>query len=89
MLVEFEACYGPDPKGTSSRDPEQSSFGRWNVFSSDELEQYGFEPDRLSWRAGAKYGLRSTSAELLLSDILIDLDAAAEDVRTLIKELEA
>jgi len=87
-LAEFEVCYGPDPTGMSPRDRDQSSVGRWNAFSAAELGKCGFEPDRLPWRAGTKYGNQRTPAGFLLGDILIDLDAAAEDVRTLIKELE-
>lgn len=48
-FAEFEACYGKDPNGRSSRSSKNSSGGRWRNFTLDEVKEHDFKLDAFKW----------------------------------------
>jgi type I restriction enzyme M protein len=48
-FAEFEACYGPDPYGSSKRSDADSSEGRWRNFTLDEVKSQQYKLDAFKW----------------------------------------
>lgn len=46
---EFEACFGVDPDGHSSRKESQSRAGRWRRFTLEEIKAENYKLDAFKW----------------------------------------
>ncbi len=87
---EFEKCYGKNPNGQSRRKPSDSKADRWRKFSIEELKARDFKIDSLKW-------LRDESLEdaddlpppeELATDAVGELEAAIEELNTIVEMLE-
>lgn len=88
LLEDFQTCFGEDPFGQAARSTDAPKTDRWHRFDRGELAQVDYEVDRLPWRmTSALSAQRNERPTDLLRAIVEDLDAAAEDVRRLIKRL--
>ncbi|MFG2099680.1 N-6 DNA methylase [Micromonospora echinaurantiaca] len=86
-LKEFRTCFGPDPRAQSARNVLHSPGRRWNAFQIQELSRRQYQLDQLPWQAPVEMLQTHESPILVLESILRDVDAVAEDVRALLKEL--
>lgn len=48
-FAEFEACYGTDPDGGSTRDEADSPDGRWRSFMVGEIKERHYKLDAFKW----------------------------------------
>lgn len=48
-FADFERCFGADPYGESKRQAEDSSDGRWRVFSLDDVKNRDYKLDKFKW----------------------------------------
>jgi type I restriction enzyme M protein len=48
-FAEFEACYGTDPNGRSTRSETDSVDGRWRKFMLDEVKARHYKLDAFKW----------------------------------------
>ena len=89
-LAEFEACFGPDPNGSASRNPNDSKQDRWRSFHISQVKERDFKIDGLKW-------LRDESLddsdelpepEELATDAIAELESAVEELNSLLVMLE-
>jgi type I restriction enzyme M protein len=89
-FAEFERCFGTDPNGRAKRKPTDSKEDRWHNFSIDEIKSRDFKIDGLKWlqddALGDGDGL--LEPEELATDAIAELQAAVEELTTIITLLE-
>jgi type I restriction enzyme M protein len=89
-FAEFEKCFGADPYGKAKRKPSDSKEDRWRSFHIDEVKKCDYKIDSLKWlkddALGDGDGL--LEPEELATDAIAELQAAVEELTTIITLLE-
>jgi type I restriction enzyme M protein len=87
---EFEKCYGADPNGRAKRKPSDSKEDRWHSFSLDEIKRRDYKIDSLKWLKDESFddGDGLLEPEELATDAVAELQAAVEELTTIISLLE-
>ena len=90
QFAEFEKCYGADPNGRTKRKPTDSKEDRWRRFSIDEVKGRDFKIDSLKWLKDDTLddGDEVLEPEELATDAIAELQAAVEELTTIITLLE-
>jgi type I restriction enzyme M protein len=89
-FAKFEKCYGADPNGRAKRKPSDSKEDRWRSFSIDEVKNREFKIDSLKWLKDDALddGDGLLEPEELATDAIAELQAAVEELTTIITLLE-
>jgi type I restriction enzyme M protein len=89
-FAEFEKCFGAEPNGAAKRKAGDSSEDRWRKFSIDELKARDFKIDSLKWLKDESLddGDGLLEPEELATDAIAELQAAVEELTTIITLLE-
>ena len=87
---EFERCYGSDPFARSKRTTSDSKEDRWRSFSIEEVKGRNYKIDSLKWLKEESLddadGL--PEPEELATDAIEELEAAVEDMKQVLLDLE-
>ncbi|MBI4524751.1 MAG: SAM-dependent DNA methyltransferase [Deltaproteobacteria bacterium] len=89
-FAEFETCFGPDPNGRAKRDPKHSKEDRWRTFHITEVKDRDFKIDSLKWLKDESLddGEELPDPEELAADAIAELEAAVEELNTIVSLLE-
>jgi type I restriction enzyme M protein len=89
-FAEFEKCYGADPNGGAKRKSGDTKEDRWRRFSIDEVKARDFKIDSLKWLKDDALddGDGVLEPEELATDAIAELQAAVEELTTIITLLE-
>jgi type I restriction enzyme M protein len=89
-FAEFESCFGPDPNGRSKRDAADSKENRWRFFHISEIKERDFKIDSLKWLKDESLddGAELPEPEELAADAIAELEAAVEELNSIIVALE-
>jgi type I restriction enzyme M protein len=89
-FAEFEKCYGADPYGKGKRKPSDSKEDRWRSFHIDEVKKRDYKIDSLKWLKDDALddGDGLLEPEELATDAIAELQAAVEELTTIISLLE-
>jgi type I restriction enzyme M protein len=89
-FAEFEKCYGADPNGKAKRKTINSKEDRWRSFEIDELKSRDYKIDGLKWLKDDSLddGDGLLEPEELATDAIAELQAAVEELATIITLLE-
>jgi type I restriction enzyme M protein len=89
-FAEFEICFGANPNGGAKRKPTDSKEDRWHSFSIDEVKSRDFKIDSLKWLKDDALddGDGVLEPEELATDAIAELQAAVEELTTIITLLE-
>ena len=89
-FAEFEKCYGKDPNGKAKRKPTDSKGDRWRKFHIDEVKERDFKLDSFKWLRDEELDDAENAAEPeeLITDAISELEAALQDLNTIMAALE-
>jgi type I restriction enzyme M protein len=89
-FAEFEACFGPNPKGRFKRDPKQSKDDRWRCFSINEVKERDFKIDGLKWLKDESLDDMDAlpEPEELAADAISELETAMAQLNQVLMLLE-
>jgi type I restriction enzyme M protein len=89
-FAEFEACYGDDPNGRSSRAPAHSKEDRWRRFGIQEVKERDYKIDSLRWLKDDSLDDADElpEPEELATDAIGELEAAMAELTSILSCLE-
>jgi type I restriction enzyme M protein len=89
-FAEFEDCFGSDPNGHSKRDAGDSKENRWRSFHLTQVKERDFKIDSLKWLKDESLddGEELPEPEDLAADAIAELEAAVEELNTVVSLLE-
>jgi len=88
-FTEFESCFGTDPNGHYSRDPQQSKEDRWHSFHISDIKARDFNLDGLKWIKDESLDIDDNlDPEELATNAISELESAINDLNTIITSLE-
>lgn len=89
-FAKFEKCYGGDPNGRAKRKPSDSKDDRWHSFGLDEISDRNYKIDSLKWLKDDALddGDGLLEPEELATDAIAELQAAVEELTTIVTLLE-
>ena len=89
-FAEFEKCYGADPYGRARRNSGNSKEDRWRTFTIDEIKNRNYKIDSLKWLKDESLddGDSLLEPEELATDAIAELQAAVEELTTIVALLE-
>lgn len=90
-FAEFERCYGQDPNGRAKRQASDSDADRWRPFPIGDVQAREFKIDSLKWLRDESLGDADglPPPEELATDAISELEAAVEELNTIIGMLES
>jgi type I restriction enzyme M protein len=91
QFFEFERCYGPDPNGNAKRKVSDSKEDRWHSFGIEEIKKRDYKIDGLKWLKDESLddGDEALEPEELATDAIAELEAAVEELNSVLSLLEA
>jgi len=89
-FAEFEACFGSDPNGRIKRESKDSKGGRWRCFHISQVKERDFKIDSLKWLKDESLdnGEELSEPEELAADAIAELEAAVEELNTILSIME-
>jgi type I restriction enzyme M protein len=89
-FAEFETCFGPDQNGRNKRDANDSKGNRWRSFHITEIKERDFKIDSLKWLKDESLddGEELPDPEELVADAITELEAAVEELNTILSIME-
>ncbi|MFE4408992.1 N-6 DNA methylase [Streptomyces sp. NPDC056821] len=89
-FAEFEKCYGDDPNGRGTRCPADSTEGRWQSVSIEEIKERNYKLDSFKWISDEELGDPSELQEPveLITEAMDELQLALDGLADMRKILE-
>ena len=89
-FVEFERCYGGDPNGRGKHKASDCKEDRWRSFGIAEIRQRDYKIDSLKWLKDESLDDLGElpEPEELATDAIAELEAAVEELNSVISLLE-
>lgn len=87
-FAEFEACYGKDPNGRSSR-KDLGETGRFRPFSIGDIKERDYKLD-LTWLRdeSLENGDKLPEPQVLAGEAITELEAVVDDLREIVRLIE-